>query len=418
MLRQGAFSILLSFLLIACGASQSIEGPETTNLNEDVLALEEITLNGAGSVGIFDPSVAREDDQSPIYMAYSSVEIPTSGTDNFAVSTQLAKSTDEGKTWSKVADIVSAPEVTTTFSGVEKGIWGHETSNLFYDSTATDPNKRWVLIGVRLLTLRRGFNGGDGREFAHSWISLRQAATAEGLASAPETKWFAGSLLSSLSDTAGGSTQTPVAGPAAIQISNAILPQLNSFPGTVIAEPSLMIQNGKVHLALQVVTPPPFFSKKIHILRCDTTPCDYTNSAAWSYVGNAFQSETGINLIGSGNRAAPELVSQNGKVFVIVTGTTDTPWASYYAGCKVYKYEDFSNLTLSLEPTLANGIEVGKNAVASLSLRVDDNFHGACSYMPGLSGGMLVSRFFHDASNVNQSRFKIYKTNIFKVFDQ
>ena len=88
--------IALSVALFACGGGSSSSSYGETNSQP-----ERINFAGAGNLGIFDPSLARDPASNRLWMSYSSVE-----TSNFyppaqywAVSIRLAFSDDNGASW-------------------------------------------------------------------------------------------------------------------------------------------------------------------------------------------------------------------------------------------------------------------------------------------------------------------------------
>ena len=105
---------------------------------------EKINIVGDNSInGIFDPSI-EYDNNGTGWMVYSSIEAPK------YISTNLAKSLDNGKTWTYVSTINEAKD---DDSIIEGGVWRHEVPTLLYD--ANDSGKEWKLYWHHVFRLGR-----------------------------------------------------------------------------------------------------------------------------------------------------------------------------------------------------------------------------------------------------------------------
>lgn len=128
---------------------------------------EKINIVGDNSInGIFDPSI-EYDNNGTGWMVYSSIEAPK------YISTNLAKSLDNGKTWTYVSTI---NEATDDDSIVEGGVWRHEVPTLLYD--ANDSGKEWKLYWHKYL-VKPPYESSD-RLFEYGWIAYKYASNPEG----------------------------------------------------------------------------------------------------------------------------------------------------------------------------------------------------------------------------------------------
>ena len=102
---------------------------------EEMLIIGETAKNG-----IFDPSLEYNKTGTTGWMAYSAIEEPG------LVHTHIAKSVDNGKTWTKITEVNTAYAGTIESPGHKsiKGIWRHEVPTLVNDHD--DPEKPWKLF--------------------------------------------------------------------------------------------------------------------------------------------------------------------------------------------------------------------------------------------------------------------------------
>ncbi len=127
--------------------------------------------------GIFDVSVEYGRGKTG-WLAYSRVELPK------YVSTHLARSTDQGKTWRYVKTLNKSFDHKLRVRGRKvPGVWRYETSSLLYDS-GDIPARRWKLF------VQRYFNTPPHKAknslFAAGWIEVRVAADPAGRWSKPK----------------------------------------------------------------------------------------------------------------------------------------------------------------------------------------------------------------------------------------
>jgi len=103
-------------------------------------AYEQLNVVGeTASTGIYDPSIEYTQDGSTGYMVYTAC-------DNWPLylHTHLAKTTDQGQTWTFVQRInESIAEIVDVYGTTHTGIWHNETSTLIHDPD--DAGKEWKL---------------------------------------------------------------------------------------------------------------------------------------------------------------------------------------------------------------------------------------------------------------------------------
>ncbi|MGB5472326.1 MAG: fibronectin type III domain-containing protein [Gammaproteobacteria bacterium] len=116
-----------------------------------------ITIQGDNSPsGIYDPSILRANN-GVLWLSYSSVDYHNNGSGQLVqdVGTRIARSNDNGNTFSHVATIATPTPATVTDTDPAlsacgaptcTGRWVYETSWLIEDSTDPDPNRRFKLF--------------------------------------------------------------------------------------------------------------------------------------------------------------------------------------------------------------------------------------------------------------------------------
>jgi hypothetical protein len=121
--------------------------------------------------GIFDVSVEYGPDGTG-WLAYSRVELP------IYVSTHLARSRDQGKTWVHVAKINDSQNDTITVDGkAVTGAWRYETPTLVYDPE-DDPARHWKLYVERYFTVPPHKQGNSLH--GQGWIEVKYARQPDG----------------------------------------------------------------------------------------------------------------------------------------------------------------------------------------------------------------------------------------------
>ncbi len=397
-------TLFLLCFITACGSDDS---PAT------VAALpERVTFSGAGDLGIFDPSIARDPASDRIWMSYSSVDTSIYYVSSlyWAVSVRLAFSDDNGISWQD-AGVVAAPRVETLLGPLteadpvasipadSQGIWQSETSSLMYDPSAPLA-ERWKLIWFQYLNANLTSFFAD-----YSWIAMKAAPTPMALATATPVKLFGGVGLQPDSSITGAPVFSPTGGSPAIQLNT----DLTQAPGgadlaelnlCVFAEPGLHVTNNAVYLAIfcaDAATMP--ITEYLVYFRCNS-PCDMTSAASWEYLGRLLTPADAQAATGDDHYQAPALVEKNGNTYLIVT-PVDTTSGNRYNGCRVYEFSDVN--TNQLRRNNGQLVEVAR-------IDGDDGTHnGACAAYSGLLGGVLLSQF---EATATVETFNIYKSQV------
>lgn len=387
-LETCAFGLFL--LLFGCGSSSGSNSPVP----------ERIVFAGVGSHGIFDPSVARDPATGKLWMSYSAVDpSPTWPANVNVVSSHLAYSGDNGKTWTVSSNgelINNYLDVTLPATSPNDGTWVNEVSQLIYDPGAI-PAERWKILWHHYLLIN------NVRHFEHGWIAMKTASTPEGLAAAAEVKLFGGYLYDSANDTPApsGTTQSPVGAVPQIQLDTALDSALNTC---VFSEPGMYATSSALYLSLLCVhlgdiNTPADDDHLIVLLKCGS-PCNATSVSNWSYLGTALNNADAAAFGYDTGFSASGMFESGGSVYLVATPvqTSGAPWSDYYSGCRIFKFSDIDTATLQGSPPTLIGSVNG----------TPGSFNGACAYHASANmSGMLYSEF-----NTSTFTFQIYKSHV------
>lgn len=133
------------------------------NPYEKIMIIDEINAPN----GMYDPSL--EYDENGIgWMAYSAVDAPE------YVHTHLAKSTDNGKTWTYQLTINQAVNDTILVNNETEisGVWRHEVPTLVHD--LADEGKEWKLYWHKYFTIPP--YEAENRLFQYGWIAYKYSS--------------------------------------------------------------------------------------------------------------------------------------------------------------------------------------------------------------------------------------------------
>jgi len=406
--------LFLIFFITACGgggSSSSVVSPTSPAPSP-----ERLTFNGAGSLGIFDPSLTRDPGTGRLWMSYSSVDtsIYYAPSSYWAVSVRLAYSDDNGASWQDAGVVVASktetlvgplPEnhPTGSIPAGSKGIWQSETSSLIYDTSAPGA-ERWKLVWFQYLHANSTSFFVD-----YSWIAMKTASTPSGLSTATAVKLFGGVGLQAGSSNAAAPVFAPIGGAPVIQL-NMDLTQssgganLSELTFCVFSEPGLHATNSAVYLAIycadvSTISTTGDITEYLVYFRCGS-PCTMASATSWEYLGRLLTPADAQAATGDDHFQAPALAEKNGKTYLIATPVNTTS-GNRYNGCRVYEFIDVNSNQLRR----SNGqlVEVA---------RIDGDagtHNGACAAYSGLDGGVLLSQF-EAASTVET--FNIYKSQV------
>ncbi len=365
-------AITLAGLVAACAPP---EPEQTAAVSADPLRQVVLSPPGAGSMGVFDPSIAS-DGGGAVHMAFSAVD-PATGRNPRSgriVTTFLARSDDSGGRWSVIGGPVNPvrPVTLGRDAGGGAATWHNEVPALLYDPYAAPP-ERWKLVWHHYLI------AGERRLFEHGWIGYRSAGAPDALVSAPEIKLFGGLGYAVENDDPGGPTRSPVAGPPQVPL-HTRHPDLARC--AAFTEPALAARASALLLALNCAEfGPGGISPKIVLLRC-ARPCQMTRPEGWDYVGTLLTSADAGHFGAKGFSAA-DIHSVGGLDYLIASPTSDRPFPDAYNGCIGFRFTDLERGRLQ---RLVDGRPVPAMTVAG----TPNSFNGACAADVGVYGGRLL----------------------------
>src|SRR5215813_4070485 len=291
--------LLLVGALLACSAST---GAQT-----------EIHLPAAGDLGIFDAAPASGPGRPRLWMSFSGVnDLQVGGAHISAVSTHLASSLDRGAVWDDTGLVINAatvePSPPAELSGMPS-VWQHEVSRIVYDRRAA-ADQRWKVVWHRYLLADDGNPATNDGHFEYSWIGLKIAASAPGLAAAPERKLFAGAAYSLRPDVT--SYNDAIGGPPEVRLDHLDTALADCV---VFTEPGLLATSHALYASLLCVRPQPEESR-IVLLR------SVHPAGPWEYLGALLRSSDASTLDPSFTSfSASELAGSGRRLYLIVTPT-------------------------------------------------------------------------------------------------
>jgi len=267
----------------------------------------------AGS-GVFDPSIEYNEDGTVGYLSYSLVkEFPKD------VSTAIAKTTDNGKTWEKIMEVnPSVPGSVLDNGTIINGMWRHEVSTLLHDPD--DPGKEWKLYWHHYFT-KSPHQDGD-RLFQYGWIAYKYASDPSGPWS-EEVPLF-------------GAGQFPLEPYSAEIDLNTIHNDLNDV--IAYTEPGSLYKDGIIYLALQT------FRWKYSEVKSDViliSSNDHGNT--WKYIG-VIVGDNDADDFDSLRFDAPSLAEENGRIFLLVSRVNKE--TNFRYGTYIFEFEDITTAEL------------------------------------------------------------------------
>ena len=413
LLRHGAV-VALVLTMAACGGS----GPSGSGG-----AAVRLSYTGVGALGIFDPAVTLDPANSRVWMGYSAVDPVTNSAQRspWGVGIRLGYTDNTGTAWVDAGTVSALSEVTVTgpisfepgepeipSGDTRLGIWQSETSTVIYDPNVdVPPGESWKMLYHRVM-----WANNYPYYVSYSWIEMKQASTAAGLAAAIPVKLFGGSLIKS-DATSMTNTAAPISGLPAFTLHTKD-GELNNCG--LFGEPSLLATSDTLYMALDCqdvsgTSVVPY----IVMFKC-TSPCNMAtyndanapNATSWTYLGRV-TTPTDAAAINSKYKglSAPALTTQGGKYYLVTTPVEpvliNNVLENRYDGCRVYEFAD-----------LANGL-LRRNGMGQLlppMARVNgfsNTHHGACAHHAALSKGILHSQL---EINNPPEIFRIYQSGV------
>jgi hypothetical protein len=397
--RAGKAWPILCLLLLAAGASpKKIDITPSTHPALGI-AGDDVARYANGQLAAFrgfaDPCVRKAPNSQTLHMLYSRPHMQHlgGGPRNYAigVETNLAASTDAGKTWRKLRTLW--PRTPATYAG-KSGFISHEVPNFVHLTIDRKP----AVVAARLdyfLGHPGGYKARDNQSFV---IQLLTAPTVEQLATAPAF-------------TVGHSRSSKDAG---VDLDLTALHR--DFPAIFIPnEPALYFHEGKLFLAFVVMTfkatkEPDFPASFIAVL--STTPTGDPSTWKWTYEGK-LATHADAQEFGAESLTQIELAeSKGGKLLALCSPESWNPKAGgadafagiVHHGCVVLEVDALA------PPRLAR--TNGKlNSRASLhSTFHPDHGPGAAGYDPASVTGVLYT--LRDIANGSFMAWSIHPTRV------
>ncbi len=360
--------LLIAVVNTGCGGGGS---SGSSSGSSGALSPEEITFNGIGPDGIFDPALAFDPGTSRIWMSYSEVgDSAMWPGQNTTIDTRLAYSDDAGATWQDAGlEINTALDVILPLpSPNDAGTWVHEVSSIVYDPGAPAA-ERWKILWHHYLTI----NGATHYEIG--WIAMKTAPAPDGTWSA-ERKLFAGALYDSVTY-----------GAPEVQLDQ-LDPELNNCQ--VFSEPGMVATADALYVVLLGIDPT--VGNRIILLKWP-----YPNpSGEWQYLGSLLLGNVDGPLFGYDAFTAPDIFIKGSTHYLIISPRTGTK----YLGTFVFEIEDLDAATL---------IRTGGVPDLVIELYGEDGSHnGAAGYVAeATASGIIYSEVFITPSPF----FRIYASH-------
>jgi hypothetical protein len=356
----------------------------------DVIAngVPQLSIDGSGSRGVFDPAVTEDPETGRLWMSYSSFDVSTHS--RWGVGVSIAYS-DDGESWRNAGAVQTFADVTVGPLGAteagegavdadSRGTWQNETSTLVYDGHAP-AEQRWKLFWHQSLWVND-----VPRYPSYSWIVLKMADTPENLAQAAPIKLFTGYLARAAAESEGAPAFSPLPQPPAIQLDK----KDGQLGACVFGQPTAISARDGLYLALDCAWLGSRPGLHTVLLRCAYPGCSVTDNASWTVVGRLTEPRDGPWLDeqykGFGGTA---LAEKDGRYYLIATPLTSA--GDRYDGCNVYRFKDLTRGQLERNRR-------GKLVVAQSVRGLPETHHGACAAHARLKGGILLSQIVSTAA--------------------
>jgi hypothetical protein len=358
----------------------------------------EIIIPGAPGHGIFDPSIVSNG-RGKLYMALSGVHavVPGGGFDTYGVSTYLAVSSNQGKSW-KLLGVINPAIQVQLGRKPRRGIWQSEVPVLAFDPQAPK-QARWKLIWHQYLNIK-----GD-RKFEHGWIAYKEAATPRALASAKPMKLFTAWGYDKVNSDPSGWTRPAIPGPGVNKLHKMVRGLKNCV---ALSEAGMMAKPDALYLSMMCFKPKLLgllgASHHVILLKC-ARPCNATAPGAWSYVGTVLTPDDAKNL-NLRKFCATDLFSEGGHDYITVSPVGKVPVKSAYKGCYVFRFADLARGKVERRGD-------GRPAVVTRISLNKKSFNGACSFLPvGPAKGLVIGQVEFFLRNKKPGAiFHLYNTN-------
>lgn len=324
--------------------------------------------------GYSDPTLRREPDGGPVWMAYSwpRSHVGSDGNRSTRVETHLARSDDDGRRWQTVGSLWSATPATDPVSG-RSGWTDHEVPNLLPVVDGSEGSTTWV--GARLDLFVPDGGGLASRPLSSFRIVLVRADTPQSLASGPSA-----TLGAAATDPRWGVDQDLVA--------------LDESLTRCAAwnEPALHHADGTLYLALRCLAlddtgTPDVVASTIEVFA--TEPEGEPSSWTWRHRGRLAGHDEAAELGGDGLTQIDFALGDDGALLAIITpdGWSSDHREFVHHGLRVVEVDSLDDPRLARrgDGTLAVRAEVTASDLAPLG-------PGAGAYEATAATGIILMR--------------------------
>jgi uncharacterized protein YxeA len=299
-----------------------------TSQNYPIISHSYEKINIIGEIsnkGVYDPTVEYDSDGSVGWLIYSALEQPPEDINSPYIKyihTDLAKTTDNGKTWTfvkrlteSVPGVVDSPLMAQIYKikNPIKGMWHNEVPTLVYDPD--DKDKEWKLFWHKYFSADMPTGKDRPRILSHSWIMMKEADSPENLDKAEEVKMF-------------GTKISPGA-KFSFEEETGDLGKITTY-----SEPGSLYWQGKIYVILSYFGTPNAVEKMILISSDD-------NGKTWQYRGKLLEGKDAFGT--DRNFWGAALAEENGRVFLLTPPITKK---GTYLGTYVFEFENLDRAKL------------------------------------------------------------------------
>ena len=259
----------------------------------DVIAngVPQLSIDGSGSRGVFDPAVTEDPETGRLWMSYSSFDV--SKHSRWGVGVSIAYS-DDGETWRNAGAVQAFADVTVGPLGAteagesavdadSRGTWQNETSTLVYDGHAP-AEQRWKLFWHQSLWVND-----VPRYPSYSWIALKMADTPENLARPRRSNYSPATWLGPRPSR----RERPLSRHFLSRQPFNSIGRDAQLGACVFGQPAAISARDGLYLALDCAWLGSRPGLHTVLLRCAYPGCSVTDSASWTVVGRLTEPRDG-----------------------------------------------------------------------------------------------------------------------------
>ena len=375
--------IFLVFLFVAvimnrANYERKTLDPEVPIKSASNVSFERITVIGNPSeIGMFDPDIEYNKNGSIGYMVYSALlhsDYIQLGID----STYLAKTTDNGKTWTYVKPVNLGTKGEISFQGKKiTGVWKYEVPSLIYDEN--NVGKEWKLFTHKIFYPREY----KKNFFLFSWISYKYASD-------PEGEWSEEIALFRTSNT----PPPPYRDDVIYNIDD-LSHELDDNVA-VYTEPGSIVYANKLYLTLT--------SAKKHGVEKTILLVSEDGAKSWEYVATLLDTDD-AKTFGYDHFDASSLAEEEDRIFLTASPGDKRGKVTYGGGIYIIEFEDLTTGKLKRDP---NGKLIVIKAIPRQNLPGNAGGGQATYHKHNLHGGIIVPK---GNTNLMPTVLQLYNTN-------